>query len=167
MTDTLYVMSPKKGAMHATLLPTLGYSYIPGDVTLDDLLRDERPVAMWHVYFDGCNASEEATGEDNELQPTKDDAWEYLHHPSLDELEKANDFKTPRKVRVKLDMKSEVIYEPIQLGAINSLDLTRLGAIKSDVMTPSQAGVCAMFRGWEVIKNNFQVLGDTLILQEE
>jgi hypothetical protein len=166
MTDTLYVMSPKKGVMHATLLPMLGCSYIPVDITLDDLLRDERPVVMWHVYFDSCNASEEATGN-NELQPPKDDAWEYLSHPSLDELEKANDFKTPRKVRVKLDMKSEFIYEPIQLGSINLLDLTQLGVTKSDVMTPSQAGVREMFRGWEVINNSFQVLGDTLILQEE
>jgi hypothetical protein len=166
ITDTLYVMSPKRGAMHATLLPTLGCNYIPADVKLADLLSEERPVAMWHVYFDGCNASEEATG-DNELQAPKDDTWEYLHHPSLDELEKANDFKTPRKVRVKLDMKSEGGRQPIQLGPINSLDLTRLTTIKNDVMTPSQAGVREMFRGWEVIKNNFQVVGDTLTSQEE
>jgi hypothetical protein len=166
ITDTLYVMSPKKGAMHATLLPTLGCNFIPADVKLANLLSEERPVAMWHVYFDGCNASEEVTG-DNELQSSKDDAWEYLHHPSLDELEKANDFKTPRKVRVKLDMKSEDGRQPIQLGPINSLDLTRLTTLKNDVMTPSQAGVREMFRGWEAIKNNFQVVGDTLISQEE
>jgi hypothetical protein len=160
-------MSPKKGAMHVTLFPTLGLNYIPADVNLSDLLSEERPIAMWHVYFDGCNASEEATGN-NELQAAKDESWEYMHHPSLkNELEKANDFKTPQKVRVKLDMKTKDVRQPIQLGPINSLDLTCLPTIKHDVMTPSQAGVLEMFRGWEVIKNNFQVLGDTLLSQEE
>jgi hypothetical protein len=121
---------------------------------------------MWHVYFDGCNTSEEATGN-NELQAAMDESWEYMHHPSLDELEKANDFKTPRKVCVKLDMKSEDVRQPIQLCPINSLNLMRLPTLKHDVMTPSQAVVGEMFRGWEVIKNNFQVLGDTLLSQEE
>jgi hypothetical protein len=63
MTDMLCVMSPKRGAMHAALLPMLGFNYIPSDVKLADLLSDERPVFMWHVYFDGCNASEKATGD--------------------------------------------------------------------------------------------------------
>jgi hypothetical protein len=166
MTDTLYIMSPKKGAMHATLFPTLGFNYIPSDVKLADLLNDERPVAMWHVFFDGCNASEEATGA-NELHFSKDEAWEYLHHPSLDELEKANDFKTPRKVRVKLDLKNEVVRQDILLASITSLDLTRLVSIKHDVITPSQAGVREMFRNWETIKNNFQVIGDALTFQDD
>jgi hypothetical protein len=55
---------------------------------------------------------------ETELRALKDESCEYLHHPSLDELEKANDFKTPLKVRVKLDMKSEVGRQPIQCGPI-------------------------------------------------
>ena len=50
--NTFYVMSTKKGALHATLLPTLGERYLPPDVKITDLLTDDRPVAMWQVYFE-------------------------------------------------------------------------------------------------------------------
>jgi hypothetical protein len=56
--DTLYVMSSKKGAGRATLLPTLNANCIPADKELVDLLSDKRPVAMWHIYVDGCNTLE-------------------------------------------------------------------------------------------------------------
>jgi hypothetical protein len=137
--NALHVMAPKKGAMHANLLPTLKGSYVPSDVILADLLEDERPVSMWHVCFDGCNASEEATGE-NELQGTGcDSSWDHLQRPSLDELERANDFKTPKKVRLFLDLDMEVKEEPIRLDPLVSLDLARLPA--NNDMTPSQAAV--------------------------
>jgi hypothetical protein len=45
--DAPYVMAPKKGAIHANLLPTLKGSYVPSDVILADLLEDERPVSMY------------------------------------------------------------------------------------------------------------------------
>jgi hypothetical protein len=75
--DTLYVVSSKKGAMHATLEPTLVGNYVPSDKALVDLLNDERPVAMWHVYFDGHNTAEETTGH-NELEAPKDVLWEAI-----------------------------------------------------------------------------------------
>jgi hypothetical protein len=132
--DTLHVMAPKKGATHANLRPALKGSHIPSDVILADLLEEERPVAMWHVCFDGCNVSEEATGE-NELQGTGYDSWDHLQRLSLDELERANDFKTPKKVRLLLDLDIEVKDEPFRLDPLESLDLTRLPPNKD--MTPS------------------------------
>jgi hypothetical protein len=162
--DTFYIMSPKKGAVHAHLLPTLKGNFVPADVSLSDLLDDERPVAMWHVYFDGCNASEESTG-DNELQASTHDSWEHLQRPSLDELERANDFKTPKKVRLHFDLEQEVKVELVQLGPLLSLDLTRLQPIKD--ISPSQTAVRAMFVGWEVIKNNFEALDKTMVSRED
>jgi hypothetical protein len=97
--DTLYVMSPKKGAMHATLEPKLTAICAPSDKAFVDLLNDKRPVAMWHVYFDGCNTTKESIGQ-NELEAPKDVSWEAIERPSLEDLERANDFKTPRKVRM-------------------------------------------------------------------
>jgi hypothetical protein len=161
--DTFYVMSPKKGAVHANLLPTLQGNFIPSDVTLSDLLDDERPVAMWHVYFDGCNASEESTGK-NELQSFEYDTWEHLQRPSLDELERANDFKTPKKVRLHFDLEQEIKEEPVLLGPLMSLDLTRLQPIKDS--SPSQTAVRSMFAGWEVIKKNFESLSKTMLARE-
>jgi hypothetical protein len=93
-------MSSKKGAMHAMLLPNkLDGNCIPANTELIDLLNDERPVAMWHVYFDGCNTVKEATGY-NELDAPTDLSSEAVNHPSLEDFERANYFKTPRKVHV-------------------------------------------------------------------
>jgi hypothetical protein len=86
------------------------------------LLYDERPVAMWHVHFDDCNTPEDATGE-NELEPVRNDSWEAIQHPSLEELERANDFKTPKKVRVLPEyLDCEELYEAVCLGNIDPLD---------------------------------------------
>ena len=51
------------------------------------------------MCFNECDAVEEATG-DNELGTTSEVSWEAVERPSLDSLERANDFKTPRKVKV-------------------------------------------------------------------
>jgi hypothetical protein len=56
-------MSPKKGVMHAMLLPKLDGNRVPSDKEIADLLDDEPPVSMWHMYFDGCNTSDDATRE--------------------------------------------------------------------------------------------------------
>jgi hypothetical protein len=47
--NTLYVMSPKRGAVHATLEPNLSGTCVPANKEL--------------VYFDGCRSLEESTGE--------------------------------------------------------------------------------------------------------
>jgi hypothetical protein len=80
--------------MHTTLEPKLAGNCVPSDKALVHLLNDERPVAMWHVYFDGCNTTKETTGF-NELEAPQDDTWEAIDRTSLEDLERANDFKTP------------------------------------------------------------------------
>jgi hypothetical protein len=78
--NTLYVMSSKKGAMHATLLSKLDENCIPFDKALVDLLDDERHIAMWHVYFDGCKMVEESTGR-NKLDAPSGVSWEVIARP--------------------------------------------------------------------------------------
>jgi hypothetical protein len=51
---------------------------VPADKELIDLLNDERPVAIWHIYFDGCNTVEEAMGR-TELDAPTDLSWEAVH----------------------------------------------------------------------------------------
>jgi hypothetical protein len=75
-------MSAKQGGMHDTLLPsTLSGNCVPEDKEISDLLDDERPIAMWHVYFKGCNTAEpeESTGQ-TELEAPKDVSWEVSVH---------------------------------------------------------------------------------------
>jgi hypothetical protein len=165
--NTLYVMSSKKGASHDTLLPKLNANCIPADKELVDLLSDERPVAMWHVYFDGCNTLEEATGE-NELEAPHDTSWEEaVERPSLEDLERANDFKTPRKVRLMSGFVEAIhTFEMVALGRIQPLDLSGLQSI-GGIPTPSQRAVRQMFEGWDTIKDNFELMWSTMMSQEE
>jgi hypothetical protein len=119
--DTLYVMSSKKGGTHATLLPKLDVNCIPADKELVDLLNDERPVAMRHIYIDGCNTVEETTCQ-NELEVPNDVSWEAIKCPSLEDLERANYFKTPRKVRLMPGfVDATYTYEMFTLGHIEPL----------------------------------------------
>jgi hypothetical protein len=119
--DTLHVMSPKKGETHANLPPRLKRSFIPSDASFVDLLEDECPVAMWRVYFDGCNASEEeAITGDNKPQGPGSDSWDHLQCPSHLEIERANNFKTPERVWLHLDLKMEVKEEPFWLDTLVS-----------------------------------------------
>jgi hypothetical protein len=54
----------------------------------------------WHVYFNkNCKRVEEATGH-NKPEAPQDFSWDAVDRPSLKDLERANDFKTPKKVRV-------------------------------------------------------------------
>jgi hypothetical protein len=87
--------------MSATLLPKLDGNCVSADKELVDLLNDEMPVTMWRIYFDGCNTIEAAMGCNKLDAPTITDlSWEAIDCPSLEDLERANDFRTPRKVRV-------------------------------------------------------------------
>ena len=51
-TDCFCAMSPKKGGSHATLVLSLPRNILPRNAELEDLLKEDRPVAMWHVCFD-------------------------------------------------------------------------------------------------------------------
>jgi hypothetical protein len=159
--DTLYVMSPKKGAMHTTLEPKLAGMCVPSDKALVDLLNDERPVAMWHVYFDGCNTTETLTGY-NELETPKDVSWEAIDRPSLEDLERANDFKTPRKVCLMPGVwDNKDTFELIKPEQLDTLDLTGLFPIKGSP-SPNQKAFLQMIDGWDRIKGNFELLWTTV-----
>ena len=101
-------MSPKKGGLHATLVPSLSRNFLPRNTDLEDLLSEELPAAMWHVYFDECKALEDASGE-NELGLSKNSLWDEDERPSLEKLEKANDFKTPKKVQLGPTTQQDII----------------------------------------------------------
>jgi hypothetical protein len=121
---------------------------------------------MWHVYFDGCNTVEESTGQ-NELEAPNDASWEAVERPSLEDLEKANDLKTPRKVQLMPGfVEATYTYEQITLGRIEPLDLSGLASI-GGAPTPSQKAVRQMFQGWDVIKENFELIWSTMMNQDE
>jgi hypothetical protein len=131
-----------------------------------DLLNDEHPAAMLHVYIDGCNTVEEITGQ-NELEASNDASREAIEHPSLEDLERTNDFKTPRKVRLMPGfVDATYTYEIFTFGHIELLDLSGLQSIGGKP-TPSQRAVCQMFDGWDMIKENFELIWLTMMAHEE
>ena len=156
--DSLYVMSPKKGSVHATLLPRLPRNCLPKHKVLDDLLNDTRPVSMWHVCFNECNAAEESTGH-NELGTSSEVAWETDEDPSLETLERANDFKTPKKVRVASVFMKQELYGS-RLNALECLIPLSLQDIPRDEGDDSevQKALREVFVGWQKITQNFTAL---------
>jgi hypothetical protein len=156
--DCLYVMSPKKGGLHATVSPSLPVSLLPRNTELSDLLNDVSPVEMWHVFFDECRALEASSGA-NELGLDKSEEErdrEERDRPSLYKLEKANDFKTPRKVRV-------FEYEPFR--NLSYFKLEDVEPFDSDDIEPAEANeegmqkaVRHVLEGWGKVSANFTAL---------
>jgi hypothetical protein len=147
-------MSSKKGSMHATLVPRLPRNCIPKNKVPEDLLNDERLVPMWHVCFDECEAAEEAAGN-NKLGSGPGVSREDVDRPSLDFLERANDFHTPKKV--KLSQLYNEGNELMSLEHVTPLDLKYIpssGVDQSEV----QLTLRQMFVGWKVISSNFLAL---------
>jgi hypothetical protein len=121
---------------------------------------------MWHVYFDGCNTTEETTGF-NELEAPQDDTWEAIDRMSLEDLERANDFKTPRKVRMMPGFwDHEDAFKMVKPEQMDALDLTGLFPLEG-APSPNQKAVLQMVEGWERIKSNFEVLWNTVKAYED
>ena len=154
VTDSLYVMCPKKGSLYATLGPRLPRNCVPKNKALEDLLNDERPVPMWHVYFDECKAAEDSTG-DNELGAGLGVSWGDDDRPSLAFLEKANDFHTPKKVKVSPLYNEGTM--PLKLGYVDPLETK--DSSPSD-QSEVQSAIRGMLDGWKVISSNFLALND-------
>jgi hypothetical protein len=75
----------------------------------------------------------------------------------LEDLEKANDLKTPQKVRlIPGFVEIEDTLEVISLKHIETLNLTDLQPLEDDSV-PTQKAVYQMFEGWEIIKVNLEL----------
>ena len=167
-TDSLYVMSPRKGSMHATLVPRLDRSCVPKNKTIEDLLNEEKPISVWHVYFDECNAMEEAAGE-NELEAPRDLSWEADDRPSLEHLEKANDFKTPRKVKVNPTYMDRDVWGKERLPKMEyviPLDREDIPEAEDDE-SAVQIAVRQMLVRWDVITTNFLTSQDWMNIHDD
>ena len=115
---------------------------------------------MWHVYFDECNALEEAAGE-NELEAPRDVSWEAIKCPSLENLlERANNFKTPKKVRVNPGYMDRDVFgkeKMPKLVYVIPLDLDDIPDPEDDE-SGVQMAVRQVLVGWQVITSNFSTL---------
>ena len=107
---------------------------------------------MWHIYFNECKAAEDSTG-DNELGSGPGVPQENDERPSLEFLEKANDFHTPKKVKVSSLYNNEGTEE-LNLGYVNPLNTKDLSSSETG-QSEVQSTLQDMLEGWKI---NFQQL---------
>jgi hypothetical protein len=101
-------------------------------MTLDGLLLEEKSIALWRTYMDACKASEYVTGR-NELGEIsfgeENPYWDNgVEVPNLEDLSNADDFKTPKKVRVLPFMTKEAdedYVEVLEIGVGREQEVCR------------------------------------------
>ena len=87
-------------------------SLLPPDQMIDMfMLEEDKLIAMWGIYMEGCKASYFLTGRNTrgELSDIGDTPnWDaHLEAMELQDLVDADDFKTPKKVWVICAMEKE------------------------------------------------------------
>ena len=126
----LYPFVPRKGENQVRLEPSLPLSLVPSDVPLDMLILEEKSISLWQTFMDACRASEAKTGRHELALPSpREDMppWEEdFEAPSLQELDDADDFRTPKKVRLISGLKKQVAEEYSHLPEIGSVPLLLL-----------------------------------------
>jgi hypothetical protein len=173
--SSLYPYVPKKGTNQVRLEPSLALSLVPPAETLEGLLLEEKSVALWRTYMEACQASEYLTGrnEFGVLNLSGDiPNWdEHLEAPSLRDLENADDFKTPRKVRVLSPMKREDDEDYLEAVPIESvsplhIDLTDLAPLEGLERTTGNRALRRIVLEWDGLAEKFGVLKNRFLAHE-
>ena len=173
----LYPYVPKKGTNQVRLEPSLPLSLVPTQDTLNMLLLEEKPIALWQTYMDACKAAEIHTGRielsrsvpgSPATPPTWDDT---LEPPSLQELADADDFKTPRKVRIISSLKretDEIHTEPPEIGNISplNLDLTKVTPLSDKSRSVGNQALRRIIFQWDGLAEKFGNLKSRLLSNE-
>jgi len=171
----LYPYVPKKGINQVRLEPSLPLSLVPPDGTLDMLLLEEKSITLWRTFMDACKASEYSTGRNElgELDQKRDiPNWdEHLEAPSLQDLVNADDFKTPKKVRVIPAMRKEddeEYVEAVEIGAVPPLniDLSDLSPLEGEKKTSGNLALRRIMLEWDGLAGKFGALRNRFLAHE-
>jgi hypothetical protein len=171
----LYPYVPKKGTNQVRLEPCLPLTLVPPDETLGMLLLEEKSIALWQTYMDACKASECRTGRNElgELNPRGEipDWEEHVEAPSLEDLANADDFKTPKKVRIMAPWKREpddAYHEPPEIGSVPPLniDLSDILPLEGLQKTPKNQALLRIMLEWDGLALNFGTLKSRFLAHE-
>jgi hypothetical protein len=175
MPGCLYPFVPKKGENQVRLEPSLRVKLVPADMTLDGLLLEEKSIALWRTYMDACKASEYVTGR-NELGEIsfgeENPYWDNgVEVPNLEDLSNADDFKTPKKVRILPFMTREAdedYVEVLEIGAITPLnvDLTTLSPLEGNKRSAGNLGLRKILSEWDGLAEKFGLLKNRFVAHE-
>jgi hypothetical protein len=173
----LYPYVPKKGENQVRLQPSLLVSLVPPDISVDMLLLEEKPIALWQTYMDACKASEFATGR-NELgelnlgEGRDIPHWdEHVGAPNLNDLTRADDFKTPKKVRIIPFMAKEDdedYVEVIEIGSVAPLniDLSTMSPLEGTKRTSGNLALRKILSEWDGLASKFGNLKTRFLAHE-
>ena len=172
---TLYPYVPKKGVNQVRLAPSMHISLLPPNEAIEDLLAEQKTVALWRTYMEACQASELSTGR-NEFGLLSDDEdirnWEaHLETPSLRALENAADFKTPKKVRVISGMVKEELDDYVEVEEIGTvsplnIDITNWSPLEGDKKTIGNMAVRKVVSEWDGLSKKFGMLTTRFLSHE-
>jgi hypothetical protein len=159
----LYPRVFKKEEQQVRLEPSLPLIMIPPTEVLNSLLLEVRPIALWQTYMDACKATEFATGRNEQGVFESEEEVVILFDeaaPSLRQLESADDFKTPKKVRMVegLTQDSEESYvEPASIGSISPLniDLSDMEPLADPDISTERKAVRKILLEWDRLGQSF------------
>jgi hypothetical protein len=162
--DCLYPYVPRKGENQVRLEPSLPLSLVSPDEPLEMLLLEEKSIALWQTYMDACKASEYKTGR-RELSPTstgeEPQSWDqHLEAPNLQELADADDFKTPKKVRIVSGLKRDVdedYPDTSEIGTIPTLNLD-LSTLSPQPKSVGNQALRRIIMEWDSLARSFGIL---------
>ena len=172
----LYPYVPKKGTNQVRLEPSLPLSFVPAEETLEMLLLEEKSIALWRTYMDACKAAEAHTGDLELAQPRSGEPspldWEEaIEAPSLQELADADDFKTPKKVRIIGSLRKEAdetYTDPPEIGVISplNLDLTQVSLLEGKARSVGNLALRRIMFEWDGLALKFGALKSRLLSSE-
>jgi hypothetical protein len=159
--DTLHVRGRKD---QARLEPNLLISKLPGDVTVESIVIQEKGIGVWAAYFAGLEAKherDEFLGSSPNMGSLS--GWEEVETPSLDHLSQvARDFRTPKKLKLT-DLLS-VDAETLPMILVKPEELKRFplpanpNARPDEYAEAQRIGLATVLSEWHRVSENFEVL---------
>ena len=125
--------------------------------------------------MEACKSSEHATGRNELGRPNfseENPHWDKgVEAPNLEDLTNADDFKTPKKVRILPLMTKEAdedCVEVLDIGSMTPLnvDLTTLSPLEGTKRTAGDLGVRKVLSEWDGLAKKFGILKDRFAAHE-
>ena len=130
--------------------PSLSTLKLPGSVTLESLLGEEKPLEVWMVYFAGLSQASSAT-DDTTPGSLEDGSWCDVSVPSLENLVKAErTIQTPKRLKLGPLMMAGVDAIPEHVGRMETLS-----SFEGDGESPTMESMQA---DWNKIAGNFDTV---------
>jgi hypothetical protein len=137
------------------------------------LLLEEKSIALWQTYMDSCKASEFKTGRNELGVLSSGGSWEddLGEAPSLQDLVDADDFKTPKKVRIipSLSREADEDYtEAEEIGVIPPLniDLSGVTPLEGNEQSSENLALRKIMFEWDGLAKQFGALKERFLAHE-